>query len=146
MARPTELTADLITEIAAWVRAGMPNEWAMKLAGKAESTYYKWYGRGETDLQEGEKTVYAEFVEAIEKAAAEFMLAKVQEIGHEGAPGAKWLLERRFPEVFGARVHLTAGLKTAQLRLPGLIGVVENGAAELENEAAAAATASRLNE
>lgn len=92
----------------------LPNTTACELAGISEATYYGWMSAGEEGLEP-----YASFYEAVTRARArgeECMvdvvhLATLEKRDAEGNPtgmvdwkAAAWLLERRFPERYGAAV------------------------------------------
>lgn len=94
----------------------LPNTTACELAGVSEPTYYAWMSAGEEGVEP-----YAEFYRAVTRARArgeECMvdvvhLATLEKRDAEGNPtgmvdwkAAAWLLERRFPDRYGASVTI----------------------------------------
>ncbi len=87
----------------------LPQSTACALAGISEGTFYLWMQYG----KEGREP-YAEFFEAVTYAKARGeagLIEMVQKATHAenegiGVKAATWLLERRFPDKYGASVTL----------------------------------------
>lgn len=96
-----------VTElIVGLVRQGNYPEVAAKAAGLDGRTFRKWMIRGTAET-EGE---YFDFAQAVHKAEGEAEARGVQQVALAAANGdtsaAKWKLERRYPERWGAKVQL----------------------------------------
>lgn len=103
--RPTKLTAVTQQAIVQALRAGNYLETAAAYAGVSKQSIYTWIKRG----QKGEPK-YQEFLDAIEKAQADSetrdvaIIAKAAETQWQASA---WRLERKFPERWGRREHVT---------------------------------------
>ena len=119
MGRPSKLTPERAKRIVELIRAGNYAEVASKASGIGESTFYAWLERGRT----ARSGVYREFLEAVEKAAAEaeaLYLERVRVAAASGAPStwqaAAWWLERRFPRRYGRRIVEVSGPEGGPIR------------------------------
>jgi hypothetical protein len=106
--RPTggaqlKLTPERQSGICEAIAAGVRPEIAARNNGIGARTYYLWMEHGRaTDAE----AVYAEFVEAVEAALAEWEAHDVLLIGAAAVKdwhAAAWRLERRLPTVYGKR-------------------------------------------
>lgn len=117
--RRTTLTQDVHDKIVQTIAAGNYYVTAFRMAGVAESTFYKWMKRGEDEIlrlmAEEERTgetvepdkneaIYVEFVEAVKKAEAQGEVVAVLKV--KSAFGNNWqaamtFLERRHRERWG---------------------------------------------
>ncbi len=100
MPRPTKLTDRVKKNIISAIRAGLSYERAALFAGISESTFYNWKERGE---REGEG-IYFEFLEDLKKAEIEGEvrnLAIISKAAEKQWQAAAWLLERRYPDLWG---------------------------------------------
>lgn len=106
MARPTKCTPKTRQVIVDALKAGLYRETAAQLAGIGVSTLYSWIERGEADIEASKRTVYAEFVEALQRGEAEGeadLLATIRESAPKNWQAAAWMLERKMPEKYGRR-------------------------------------------
>lgn len=104
---------DLLDRLAQNIRRGLFPERAAIAAGIPSSTHYEWQrkGRDERDaIAAGRRPrkTYASFlayVETIERAGVDAEAAALDKIAaaDPGWEAAAWLLERRFPDAWGAR-------------------------------------------
>ena len=100
---PLKLTAERRAGICDAIAAGVRPEIAAMGNGFGSRTYYRWMQLGRA--VDGE-AVYAEFVEAVEAALAEWEARDVLLIGEAAKTdwhAAAWRLERRLPKVYGRR-------------------------------------------
>lgn len=99
--RKTKLTPEVQSNIVQALRAGNYQETAAKFAGISQQTYYTWLRRG----AEEPDSIYAEFLEAVEraKAAAEVRdIALIDKAANDGSwQAAAWKLERKYPQRWG---------------------------------------------
>lgn len=112
-------TQKIITDC---VVAGMPYRFAAAQAGIGESTFYLWMSKG----RKKKGKPYVEFLASIKKAESDFIQrnAKRIEAKADGSwQAAAWLLERRFPDEYGAGRYEIAELKK---QVAGLLKVVQN--------------------
>lgn len=106
MARPTKLTKATQTVIVDALRAGLYRETAASLAGIGVSTLYSWIERGEADVEAAKRSVYSEFVEALQSGEAQGeadLLAMIRESAPKNWQAAAWMLERKMPGKYGRR-------------------------------------------
>jgi hypothetical protein len=76
-------------------------EVACDLAGLGRRTYYDWKKRGEQEEESGKRGRYARFNEAVRMAEAE-AIAQLSAQVRKSNP--QWLLERRWPAMYGQKV------------------------------------------
>ena len=104
--RPGKLTRELIEALGDHVAEnGSYVEDTCLVFGISRSAFYNWKKRGEEDREQGRHTLYAEFVDTLEKVDA-YVRTRISRESFTG--GNKWvpmmtLGERRFPEKFGRR-------------------------------------------
>lgn len=90
------------------IRRGHPPETAASLAGVSRPTILKWLAKGEKELGEVEEEAFGDFYRfmlAYQKAEAEAvddLLCDVRK-GDRGWVSSAWVLERRFPRLFGRK-------------------------------------------
>ncbi len=85
---------EIVEKIAGYIRLGMRNEDAARIAGVAEATFYEW------------KKSKAEFSEALKGAEDQgeaSNLAIIHKAKTKQWTAAAWLLERRHPEKYSVR-------------------------------------------
>lgn len=103
--RRSKLTPELQKTITDIMRAGNYARVAVEAAGINSDTYYEWLKRGKADKERGKKTIYSEFSEEVERAAAIAEAAHVGRIATAGQNGSwqasAWLLERKYGERWG---------------------------------------------
>lgn len=87
------------------IKLGMNNIKASEFAGFTDKVLYKWINKGEADLEEGQETIFSEFVETLKKTRAECQAFHLQNVIRAGQNGnwqaSAWILERLFPTSFG---------------------------------------------
>lgn len=88
------------------VKLGMNNIKACEFAGFTDKVLYEWINKGEADLEEGQDSIYSEFVETLKKTRAECQAFHLQNVIRAGQNGnwqaSAWILERLFPTSFSA--------------------------------------------
>lgn len=108
MARPSKLTADVQARVVQAIMAGATYEHAAMYGGIAYRTFAEWMQKGA-----GGREPYAQFVQAVkdaEGAAAVANLAHIRKAASDGTwQAAAWLLERRYPEMYGRQRHEHSG-------------------------------------
>ena len=120
MARRTKLTPDTKEDIVNALRAGNSRRDSALYAGVSETTFYSWMSRG----REGEP-LYAEFLEAVEKAEAQSVVrnvAIIQRAAEETWQAAAWWLERKRPDDWGRRQRMDIGTNKEELEVIVKIG------------------------
>jgi len=98
-----KLTAERQAAICDAIRAGVRPEVAAVYNGIGARSYYRWMQHGRAVDAE---PIYAEFVDAVERALAEWEARDVLLIGEAAKQdwhAAAWRLERRLPKVYGKR-------------------------------------------
>ncbi len=126
---PNDLTPQLIETICDNVRIGVTPHAAAYKAGANARTLERWFKKAAQDPTGPE----AYLVEKIDEANAEFMHRNVKIVYDDAAQNpenAKWLLEKRFPEIFGKRAAQQieiSGPNGEALEAPGaaLIAAIE---------------------
>lgn len=102
MGRPIILNEQKMQEICKWLTAGHFIEQAASLAGVSSSSIYNWLSQGKDDQNNGEITIYSEFLEKVieSKAKAEALfLNTVRQAAQNGVwQAATWYLERSNPQ------------------------------------------------
>jgi hypothetical protein len=103
--RPEIITQDLIKEVCNYIAAGFSYSTAAKLAGIAESTFFRWRAMGKL---EGAEDIYKIFYIEVEEASAfseaeALQLVRSSAIKERNWRAAAWFLERRFPEKYQKR-------------------------------------------
>ena len=87
------------------IKLGMSNVKASEFAGFTEAALYEWLAKGESDLEEGQETIFVEFLETLKKTRAECQAFHLQNVIRAGQNGnwqaSAWILERVFPTSFG---------------------------------------------
>lgn len=99
------------------IKEGMPISHAPAYAGISFRTYYNWKQKGEATagillknnslseekINELENDKYFLFVQSLKKAESEFIMTNLKRIktAKAGWQSSGWLLERRFPDLFG---------------------------------------------
>ena len=120
MARRTKLTPETKEDIVKALRAGNSRRDSALYAGVSETTFYSWMARG----REGEP-LYAEFLEAVEKAEAQSVVrnvAIIQRAAEETWQAAAWWLERKRPDDWGRRQRMDIGADKEELEVIVKIG------------------------
>lgn len=95
----------ILRDIKEALEDGLPQSTAAELSGISQATFYGWMQLGEQGID-----LYSEFFEAVvlAKATGEKKLIDAVQIGTldpaQGWRAASWLLERRYPDKYGASV------------------------------------------
>lgn len=119
MARPTDLTPDLHTQLINVLSTGVPIRDACAFVGINESTYFKWMKRGEAGRKGDER--YIEFFQSATRARVQARVGAVAKIRQSVLEGntedARWFLERSDPTNWGRKdVLIQLGLDPALLK------------------------------
>jgi len=104
--RPSKLTDQLQERIVLSLRAGNYLETACKANGINKVTLYNWLDRA----AKTKEPKYVAFLNAVEKAQSEAEQRDVALIAQAAVSqwqAAAWRLERKFPDRWGYRKHLT---------------------------------------
>ena len=104
MGRKPKLTKELIKKAEELLAEGNPQMIVWQSLGISRGTWYKW-------LQEGERAksgLKRDFFDAIKRAEAKSAILHLRNINRSAFEernwtASAWLLERRFPELFGRR-------------------------------------------
>ena len=103
------MTPEIQEAIAGYVNAGVPFTQAAPASGVSYNTAKEWLAKGKA----GDPN-YVDFYKAIETARARWVAGAVLRISKAATKewkAAAWLLERRYPEMFGQRTKLDAKLQ-----------------------------------
>lgn len=108
--RPSKLNEELIEQMSAKLKTGLPVMYACDLFGITRMSFSNWMKQGEDDYSNDVVSLYADFFYAIKKAQAEFVDNSIQDIrsGRPGWQGAAWVLERTRQD-FMPKQEITAG-------------------------------------
>jgi hypothetical protein len=120
MPRRTKLTERTKDDIVKALKAGNSRRDSALYAGISEQTFYSWMSRG----RDGEP-LYAEFLEAVEKAEAQSVVrnvAIIQRAAEETWQAAAWWLERKRPDDWGPRQRMDIGADQDALEVIVKIG------------------------
>lgn len=105
----TKLTDQLIDELCTYIENGMSNKDAADLCQISDVTLYRWLREADTLDDKGkepkEYKQQRKLKQSIQKAKAAFKAYHVQSIiraSKKQWTASAWLLERKFPEEFGA--------------------------------------------
>lgn len=113
MARPRELTYEVVDQICDALRLGGHFELAVKIAGVPLATALAWRQRGAQALEDGiDDAPYDSFYEATAKAEAESetaLLGYIEKCGKTDWRAAAWLLERRHRSRWASELPPAAG-------------------------------------
>lgn len=103
--RKTKLTPELQEKFCGYISAGLTKKGAADAVCITETSLYAWLSQGQTDLDEGKKTIHSEFLESVKQAEAQFKATHVANITAAGYSGSwqasAWLLERCYREEYG---------------------------------------------
>jgi len=100
----TKLTPAVQEKICAALRSGAYRQTAVHYAGISIQAFQEWMAKG----REG-RPFWRDFLEAVEKAEADFIIASVGTIRKASTTqwqAAAWMLERKFPELYGQRQRM----------------------------------------
>ena len=115
--RRTLLTRDRISRIQDFMSEGITGEAAAALVGIRRSAYYNYLARGRKEIERLElagnpggnpqpsEALFVELVDTVQKANSGIelmMLTRTRQAATDGTwQAAAWILERRFPTVYG---------------------------------------------
>tara|TARA_Y100000401_G_C8322545_1_gene226262 strand:- start:276 stop:728 length:453 start_codon:yes stop_codon:yes gene_type:complete len=103
--RRSKLTREVQDRIVKGLKLGLTYEHAAAYAGIDRATLYRWLARGRRDADNGEKSIFSEFCDAIKESeglAAAQCMARIVKAAEGGTwQASAWILERRF----GYRQH-----------------------------------------
>lgn len=105
--RPTKRTPEIRKRLLDCVRKGMAYSLACDASGIGETTFYEW---------QKEDPEFARDLKAAEGAGCEELLERIRLASHENWTAAAWILERRYPQLYGRRVHELQGKDGADLK------------------------------
>jgi transposase len=117
--RPIKLNDEIQKQIIDLIRAGNYIETASSCVGISKNTLYDWLKRGAREKQRTDgkisknEEIYVRFSDAVEKAIAEAEARDVMIIANASKNDWKasaWRLERKFPNKWGRKEHLTADI------------------------------------
>jgi len=112
MPRSTKLNSRVQNTIVKCLKDGNTRNDSALYAGIGVSTFYLWLDRGRAG-----ESPYVEFLEAVEKAEAEAMIANVaiiQRAANDTWQAAAWWLERKRPDDWGRRQRMDIGTSQEQ--------------------------------
>ena len=98
------ISVDTINALATSVAEGATMAECCRRAGIKVDTFYTWLRKGDKDLDDKKQTMYTLLVECLKLASGFYqtnMLAQVQSHGAEDWRALVWILERRWPELYG---------------------------------------------
>jgi hypothetical protein len=112
MGRRSKLN-DVKEELLKYIALGVPNEHACNAVGINEQTLYNWINRGKEAKRSTNQ--YYGFLEDYKKAKSKSVVRNVAVIEKYARDkdwkAAAWLLERRYPDLFGKREYRTSDVK-----------------------------------
>lgn len=104
--RPTKLTPELISEVAARIATGAHFEAVAVASGIGRATLYRWLEKGEADEEHDVDSLERVFRDAVSRATAEaeeVLAGMIRRHALDDWRAAAFLLERRNPAVWGKR-------------------------------------------
>ena len=109
---PRKLNNGMIGALSEYIRKGNYAVVACRLCNLAESTFYDWISRGESDIDAGRESLYRNLVESLKNAEAEAeaeMVNVARNASVEKKDGylAITVNERRHPDRWGRRERRT---------------------------------------
>ena len=128
MAR-TKLNSNVRKAITKAIEAGVPVTHAASAAGIADRTFRYWRNKGENPQEPGD-SIYCRLCQEIEEAEARFIKKNVERVdkaADKDPSHAEWLLERRYPGIFGKRVEIEIGPSKVLLLLQERANKALNG-------------------
>lgn len=108
MGRRSKLNKQVQETICKVLRSGNYRTVAARLAGIDERTLYRWLEKGE----EAKRGKYRQFCRAVMEAEAQGQAALVAQINvaaKDTWQAAAWILERKYPDLWGRRDAVTLG-------------------------------------
>jgi hypothetical protein len=95
-----DFTPDVIQNIALWSRKGLPQQIIADKLGVGRRTFVEWLEKGDAGHEP-----YVRVARAYRSAAADWAEEEWEAAAEESklATSRQWRLERRFPDIFGAR-------------------------------------------
>lgn len=95
----TELTETLIDGFVREISEGLPIWYTCDLLGVPRNKCKEWMNQGEIDIDNGERTIYAQFLAMVRHAYAEYLRNAMRQIknGDKVGIGNSWWLERVDP-------------------------------------------------
>lgn len=115
MGRPSKLTPELAATLVSMISDGAYDNVACDAVGIPRGTFYQWLAKGRVATS----GAYRDFHDKIKAARTKCHLRWVKHI--EGDPSWQskaWLLERRYPELWGRR--------TLDINISGIIGKIRH--------------------
>lgn len=100
--RPTKLTKEVMEQVCKHLTEGLFRKSAAALVKVDEVTLSRWFHRGRHE----ERGIYREFFLAVSEAEAKFCetgTAMLRASAAKNSGDIKWLLARRFPELYARR-------------------------------------------
>lgn len=102
----TRINEFIIGKIVGLLAGGIPIKAACARARLPQSTFFKWRNQGESDVDDGEETLYAKFFLDTEEARAESeaeYLGYIRDAARDRGQwqAAAWLLERTRRDTYG---------------------------------------------
>lgn len=96
MARPSKLTPELIEDMSAKVKKGLPVCYVCDMFSIHETTYHEWMKLGEQDDLDGIDSLYSQFWRSIKKSYAQYVEDTMDTMRERlnGWQSLAWWLER----------------------------------------------------
>lgn len=120
MSRQTTLTSEIIAAIEELITGGLPLKHAVAQLGLSHSTFRKQVDRGNTDLEEGRASIFADLAAAVARGRAARTDRWVKMLQIPNAKGdlnpnaLMFLLERLEPKDFGPSSRLEVDATVSQ--------------------------------
>lgn len=120
MSRQTTLTPEIIAALETLITGGLPQKHAVAQLGLSHSTFRKQVDRGNTDLEEGRESIFADLAAAVARGRAARtdrwvkMLQLPNARGDLNANALMFLLERLEPKDFGPSSKLEVDATVSQ--------------------------------
>ena len=121
-----KLTDQLCDEICNDIKAGVPIKHAAIAHGISKSTFYDWYGKGET-AKSGKFKKFYDKVEEAKSVAITLRARRIYKAGEDCWQADAWWLERVDPNNFGRKdTHkIEADIKAEHKGFENLIGAFD---------------------
>lgn len=103
VARTNGLTQEKIDKFAEAMSKRLPKECCAHAAGFSISSLYKWLDKGEQDMEDGVDSMEAKLFESYTELSNQIIeeCLTIIQLGAKGWVGSAWILERKYPKLFG---------------------------------------------
>lgn len=103
--RPSSFTAAKARRIVEAIRRGLPYKLAASAGGVSYNTFVRWRNEGTRPKAPRQLREFRDQVRTAESEAARRFLGLIEAAAERNWQAAAWMLERRYPDLFGKSVE-----------------------------------------